>query len=107
MDLFLELEQKQAELDKAIKELRKAGQNWSEADKTYRVLKAKAKFRLKAEGVAVGMLEDGVFVDEDVADALQQRDLTDVLVTACKEEINSIKIQIAIIREQLAREYGR
>ena len=107
MDLFVALEEKQAELDEAIKELRKAGENWANADRTYRMLKAKAKFRLKSEGVAVGMLEDGVFNDEDVANALHDRDLTDVLVTACKEQINSIKIQIAIIREQIAREYGR
>lgn len=107
MDLFLELEQKQAELDQAIRDLKVAGQNWAKADRDYRVLKAQAKFRLKSEGCAVGMLEDGVFIDNGVADALQQRDLTDVLVTACKENINSIKIKIAIIREQLAREYGR
>ena len=107
MDLFLELEQKQAELDQAIRDLRAAGQKWAETDRHYRVVKAMAKFRLKNEGCAVGMLEDGVFLDSEVADALEQRDLADIMVTASKENINSIKIKIAIIREQLAREYGR
>lgn len=107
MDLFLELQQKQEDLDKAIKELRKAGQEYAEADATYRRLVAQEALRLKAMGMAVGLIDKVIYDNEDVVEALFQRDLKDVLVTASKESINALKVRIAIIREQLAREYGR
>ena len=107
MDLFIELQQKQEDLDKAIKELRKAGQEYAEADATYRRLVAQEALRLKTMGMAVGLIDKVIYDNEDVVKALFQRDLKDVLVTASKESINALKVRIAIIREQLAREYGR
>ena len=107
MDLFIELEQKQEELDKAIKELRKAGQEYAEADAAYRRLVAQEALRLKTMSMAVGLIDKVIYDNENVVEALFQRDLKDVLVTAAKESINALKVRIAIIREQLAREYGR
>ena len=107
MDLYLELQQKQEELDKAIKELRVAGQEYAEADATYRRLVAQEALRLKTMGMAVGLIDKVIYDNERVVEALFQRDLKDVLVTAAKESINALKVRIAIIREQLTREYGR
>ena len=107
MDLWSELLEKQEELDKAIKDLREAGRNYAEADTAYRRMVAKETLRLKAKGMAVGLIEKVVFDDEQVLDALFQRDYTDTLVTASKEQINSLKLKIKTISEQLAREYGR
>lgn len=107
MDLWCELLEKQEELDKAIKDLREAGRNYAEADTAYRRMVAKETLRLKAKGMAVGLIEKVVFDDEQVLDALFQRDYTDTLVTASKEQINSLKLKIKTISEQLAREYGR
>ena len=107
MDLWTELQEKQEELDKAIKDLREAGRNYAEADTAYRRMVAKETLRLKAKGMAVGLIEKVVFDDEQVLDALFQRDYTDTLVTASKEQINSLKLKIKTISEQLAREYGR
>ena len=107
MDLFLELQEKQDELDKAIKDLREAGRNYAEADTAYRRMVAKETLRLKAKGMAVGLIEKGIFDDEQVLDALFQRDYTDTLVTASKEVVNALKLRIKTISEQLAREYGR
>ena len=107
MDLFLELQEKQDELDKAIKDLREAGRNYAEADTTYRRMVAKETLRLKAKGMAVGLIEKVIFDDEQVLDALFQRDYTDTLVTASKEVVNALKLRIKTISEQLAREYGR
>ena len=107
MDLFLELQQKQDELDKAIKDLREAGRSYAEADTVYRRMVAKETLRLKAKGMAVGLIEKVIFDDEQVLDALFQRDYTDTLVTASKEVVNALKLRIKTISEQLAREYGR
>lgn len=107
MDLFLELQEKQDELDKAIKDLREAGRNYAEADTAYRRMVAKETLRLKAKGMAVGLIEKVIFDDEQVLDALFQRDYTDTLVTASKEVVNALKLRIKTISEQLAREYGR
>ena len=106
-DLYFELQEKQDELDKAIKDLREAGRKYAEADTTYRRTVAKEALRLKAKGMAVGLIEKAVFDDEQVLDALFQRDYTDTLVTASKEMINALKLRIKTISEQLAREYGR
>ena len=106
-DLWIELQLKQEELDKAIKELRDAGRNYAEADTAYRRTVAKETLRLKAKGMAVGLIEKVVFDDEQVLNALFQRDYTDTLVVASKEQINALKLKIKTISEQLAREYGR
>ena len=107
MDLYLELEQKQDELTKAIKELRSAGSAYAEADTTYRRLVAQESLRLKAQGMAISLIDKAVFDSEQVADALFQKDITEVMIVACKEEINALKLRIKLISEQLAREYGR
>ena len=107
MDLWSELLEKQEELDKAIKDLREAGRNYAEADTAYRRMVAKETLRLKAKGMAVGLIEKVIFDDEQVLDALFQRDYTDTLVTASKEVVNALKLRIKTISEQLAREYGR
>lgn len=107
MDLFLELEQKQTDLDNAIRDLKQAGKDYAEADTNYRRLVAQETLRLKARGMAVGLIDKAIFDNEEVSNALFQRDYTDVMVTACKETINALKVRIAVIRDQLAREYGR
>ena len=107
MDLFVELEQKQTDLDNAIRDLRQAGREYAEADTRYRSLVAQETLRLKAKGMAVGLIDKAIFNNEEVSNALFQSDFTDVMVTASKETINALKVRIAVIRDQLAREYGR
>lgn len=107
MDLFIDLEQKQTDLDNAIKDLRQAGRDYAEADTNYRRLVAQETLRLKAKGMAVGLIDKVIFDNEEVASALFQRDYTDTLIVACKEQINALKLKIKTISEQIAREYGR
>lgn len=107
MDLYTEAIMKLDQLDKAIDEVEKVGERYAEADTNLRVLKAKAKFRLKSEGCAVGILDDGVFIDNEVAEANHEMRLAETLVWTSKERVQAIKRRHDMLKEQLAREYGR
>ena len=107
MDLYTELMEKTSELDIAIKEFRVSGRKYSECERAYRVAKAKASLTLKTQGYAVSLIGDIVYNNEEVANALFERDLSEVIYKSHQEEINSLKLQIRIIEGQLQREYGR
>lgn len=107
MDLYTELQEKQDELNMAIKELRLAGQKSAKADTDYRVKVAQATLRLKAQGCAVGLIDKVIYDDDDVAEALFERNLSEVMYKASQEEVNALKLKIKTIDSQLTREYGR
>lgn len=106
-DLYFELQAKTEELDKAIKELRESGKALAEKERSYKVTLAKACLILKAQNLAVGLIDKVCYGEDDVAEARFERDVAEVMYKACQEEINSLKLQIRLIESQLAREYGR
>ena len=105
MDLITERELKQKQLDQAIKDLRGNGTAYAEAEKNYKILLRQEVLKLRDEGVAIGVIDKICYGIPSVAEARYQRDCAEAVYKANQEAINSLKLQIRIIDNQVSREW--
>ena len=106
MDLYNELMQKRKQLELSIKSLRQNGTSYAEAEKNYKILLRQECLKLRDEGMAIGMIDKTCYGIPSVAEARYRRDITEAIYRANQEAINSIKLEIRIIENQISREYG-
>ena len=105
MDLDLELLQKNKQLEASIKELRKSGTSYAQAEKDYKVLLRQECLKLRDEGMAIGMIDKTCYGIPSVAEARFKRDIAEAVYRANMEAINTLKLQIRLIENQRSREY--
>lgn len=106
MDLYSELTIKTAQLDTAVKQLRKTGTAYAEAEREYKILLRIEALRLRDEGMAIGMIDKTVYGIPAVAAKRFERDCAEAVYKANQESINSIKLQMRLIEGQIQREWG-
>lgn len=106
MDLFNELQAKTKELEISIKSLRQTGTKYAQAEKDYKVLLRQECLKLRDEGMAIGMIDKTAYGIPSVAEARFKRDVAEAVYRANQEAINSIKLQMRLIENQLSREYN-
>ena len=106
MDLYQELQNKTAQLEASIKQLRKSGTAYAEAERDYKILLRSECLKLRDEGMAIGMIDKTCYGIPSVAEARFQRDVCETVYKANLEAINSIKLQMRLIEGQLQREWG-
>lgn len=105
-DLINELQQLTKELDVSIKSLRQTGTKYAEAEKNYKVLLRQECLKLRDEGMAIGMIDKTCYGIPSVAEARFQRDCAEAVYRANQEAINSIKLRMRLIENQIGREYS-
>lgn len=105
--LYNELQQKTKELETSIRLLRKNGTAYAEAEKDYKILLRIECLKLRDEGMAVGMIDKTCFGIPSVAEARFKRDVAEATYKANQEAINSIKLQLRLIENQIQREWGQ
>lgn len=106
MDLLNELQSKLKDLDISIKSLRKTGSDYAEAYTKYRVALAQELMKLKKEGYAITLAGDIARGNPEIAHLKFQEISKEAIFLANKEAINSLKLQIKIIQEQINKEWG-
>ena len=106
MDLINELNIKIQQLEKSIKELRTSGTNYAQAEKDYKVLLRTECLQLRDDGMAIGMIDKTCYGIPSVAEARFKRDVAEAVYKANLEAINSIKLQLRLIENQIQREWG-
>ena len=106
MDLFNELQTKTKQLEISIKTLRKSGTDYAQAERDYKVLLRQECLKLRDEGMAIGMIDKTCYGIPSVAEARYKRDVAEAVYKANLEAINSIKLQMRLIENQLNREYS-
>ena len=106
VDLYNELQQKTKQLEISIKELRNSGTNYAQSEKDYKILLRQECLRLRDEGMAIGMIDKTCYGIPSVAEARFKRDVNEAIYKANLEAINSIKLQMRLIENQLSREWG-
>ena len=106
MDLYNELESKIQELEVSIRSLRKTGQKYAEAERDYRILLRQEVLKLRDEGQAIGVITLTCYGIPSVAEARFKRDIAESIYKANQEAINSIKLQLRLLENQIQREYG-
>ena len=95
-DLYGMIEAKQKALDQSIKQLRVTGTEYAEAERDYKILLRTECMKARDEGMPIGLIDKTCYGIPDVAEAVYK---------ANQEAINSIKLQIRILNDQLEREW--
>lgn len=106
MDLYSELEEIKQKLDISIKELRKNGSKYAEAEKEYKLLFRQECLKLRDEGMAIGLIKLTCYGIPSVAQARFERDIAQIIYEANKEAINVFKLELRLLDEQIKREWS-
>jgi hypothetical protein len=105
--LYNELQMKTQQLDMSIKQLRTSGTEYAQAEKDYKVLLRQECLKLRDDGMAIGMIDKTCYGIPSVAEARFKRDVAEAVYKANLEAINSIKLQMRLLENQLQREWGQ
>lgn len=106
MDLVNELNNLINKLDISVKSLRKTGSDYAKAYTEYRVALAKELMILKEEGYAITLAGDIARGKPEIARLKFKEISTEAIYKANQEAINSTKLQIKIIQNQIDKEWG-
>ena len=106
-DLWSEIQSKTKQLDYSVKELRKSGTAYAEAEKTYKIKLREWCLRLRSQDMPIGLIDKTCYGIPEIAELRFKRDCAQAVYRANLEAINAIKLEIRIINEQLGRELGR
>jgi hypothetical protein len=104
--LLAEIQSKTQQLDFSIKQLRKSGTDYAQAERDYKVLLRQECLKLRDDGMAIGMIDKTCYGIPSVAEARFKRDVAEAVYKANLEAINSIKLQLRLIENQIQREWG-
>ena len=105
-DLYQELQTKTKQLDASIRQLRVSGTDYAQAERDYKVLLRQECLKLRDSGMAIGLIDKTCYGIPSVAEARFRRDVAEAVYKANQEAINSIKLQLRLIENQLQREWG-
>lgn len=106
IDLYEELQAKKKQLDASIRQLRKNGTEYAEAERDYKILLRTECLKSRDEGMAIGMISLTCYGIPSVAEARFRRDIAKTVYEANQEAINSLKLQLRLIESQIQREWG-
>ena len=107
MDLYIELQRKINELNVSLKKLRETGTSYAEAERDYKIVLRKEALKLRSEKeMPVTLIQQVVYGVPEVAEKRFKRDVDEAIYKANLEAINTLKLQIRILENQLDREWG-
>ena len=105
MDLYNELNYKIKQLNESLKRLSENGSKYAEAERDYKILLRQEVLKLRDEGQAIGVISLTCYGIPKVAEARFKRDVAEAIYKANQEAINTLKLEIRLIENQLQREY--
>ena len=105
MDLVNELNNLINKLDVSVKSLRNTGSDYAKAYTEYRVALAKELMLLKEEGYDITLAGDIARGKPEIARLKFKEISTEAIYKANQEAINSTKLQIKIIQNQIDKEW--
>lgn len=107
MDLYEDIERLIAELDISVKNLRKSGSEYAQAEQKYKIKLREEALKLRAEeNMPVTLINQIIYGVPDVARLRFERDVKEAVYKANQEAINSIKLKLRILENQINREYN-
>ena len=106
MDLRNELDKQVELLQKSLEKLKETGSDYAERERKYKVILRQEVLKLRDEGVAIGVITLICYGIQRVADARFERDCAEAIYKANQEAINTYKLKIKLIAEQIGREWA-
>lgn len=104
-DLWQEIEQKRKELNVCIRELRKSGTAYAEAERIYKIKLREWCLKLRSQDMPIGLIDKTCYGIPEVADLRFKRDVAEAVWKANQEAIQSIKLQLRLLDAQISREW--
>lgn len=106
-ELFIELSNLNNELTETIEDLRKEGVEYAKAERDYKIALRKKALELRSQDMAITLIDKVVYGEEDVAVKRFERDIHETYYKTLQEKINTTKLRIRILDNQIARDYGQ
>ena len=107
MDLFNDIQDLTNKWDASIQQLKKYGRELSEAERDYKITLRQEALKLRAEkGMPVTLIQQVVYGVPEVANKRFKRDVAESMRDTSREYINTLKLQIRTLSEQLSREWN-
>lgn len=106
-ELFLQMQDKTALLNKALGEIGRRGRMYADAERVYRVALRQQILREREKGTPVTIISDICRGEAEIARLRFEKDVADVVYKAAMEAINCYKLEINVMREQIDREWHR
>lgn len=100
-----EMNELQSRLNKAIEQMRAWGVEHAGKDRDYKVALMEEIMRLRAEEFPATLINQIAY--GKVADVRFERNKAEVMYKSSIENVNAIKLQMRILDNQIAREWGR
>lgn len=94
------------DLRAANEAMRGSGVRYAEAERDYKVAKAKKTLELRAEGFPVTITQDVVMGCADVANLRFDRDCAQVEYESDRELIWSLKLELKLLDAEISRQMG-
>lgn len=108
MDLYQQELRLINELDISVKQLRKSGSERAEAERKYKICLRQEALKLRQEkNMPATLINQIVYGIQEVADLRFDRDVKEAVYQANLEAINSTKLKIRVIENQIEREWGQ
>lgn len=107
LGIWLELRQKSEQLQASVKTLRRSGTEYAQAERDYKVLLRQECLKLRDAGTPIGLIDKTCYGIPTVAEARFKRDIAEAVYKANAEAINSLKLQLRLIDNQIGREWGQ
>ena len=105
-DLVEQINNLNSELTQSIKLLRKNGNEYARAEREYQVAKAQTVLKMKDAGASITEINLSIKGQPEVSELLFKRDVAKVLYETNQEHINTVKLQLRLLDNQIAREWG-
>lgn len=100
-----ELNELSKQLTHSGEQLKKYGKELAEAEHDYKVILRQEALKLRADGMAITLIDKVVYGIDEVADARLKRDIAETMYKASQESINTLKLKMRIIDAQIDREW--
>lgn len=106
MDLYTELQKQIDLLQKSLEKLKETGRDYAIKERDYKILLRQEILKMRDEGVAIGVITLTCYGIPSVAKARFERDISESIYRANQEAIQTYKLKIRIIENQLQREWS-
>lgn len=104
--MWEEIQERTKKLDQAIEHLAENGRDLAIKEKEYKIALNKKALELRAEDMPVTLINQVIYGYDDIALLRLARDTAQVKYNANQEYLNVLKLEIRVLENQIAREYG-
>ena len=93
-------------LPASLDQLKRYGIERAQAEHDYKIVMRQEALKLRADGMAISLIDKVVYGIPAVADARLKRDIAETMYRTAQESINTLKLRMRILDAQITREWN-